>query len=147
MKRRSLVSMLAAAPLVPTAAALAQTTPAAAWSPDRPIRFVVGFAPGGSTDTAGRVIAEAITGPLGQPIVVENRTGAAGNIGSEFVARSAPDGYTYIVASIGTHATNQFLYADLPFHVVRDFAPCRLPFSADASLWCIHPFHSRTSPT
>ncbi|MBV1799761.1 tripartite tricarboxylate transporter substrate binding protein [Siccirubricoccus sp. G192] len=139
MKRRSLVSMLAAAPFLPTAAALAQTAPAAAsWSPDRPIRFVVGFAPGGSTDTAGRVIAEAITGSLGQPIVVENRTGAAGNIGSEFVARSAPDGYTYIVASLGTHATNQFLYSDLSFHVVRDFAPVSLALLSGCIL-VVHP--------
>jgi tripartite-type tricarboxylate transporter receptor subunit TctC len=125
MQRRHLVSALAALPFAPLAAARAQNA-SAAWKPDRPIRFVVGFAPGGSTDTAGRVLAEALAEPLGQPVVVENRTGAAGNIGSEFVARSAPDGYTYIVASIGTHATNQFLYPDMPFHVVRDFSPVSL---------------------
>ena len=97
-----------------------------AWRPDRPVRFIVGFAAGGSTDTSGRLVANAISGTLGQPVVVENRVGGAGNIGSEHVARSAPDGLTYVVASVGTHATNQFLYKSLPFHVANDFTPVSL---------------------
>ena len=90
------------------------------------MRFIVGFAAGGSTDTSGRLVANAISGTLGQPVVVENRVGGAGNIGSEHVARSAPDGLTYVVASVGTHATNQFLYKSLPFHVANDFTPVSL---------------------
>ena len=124
MNRRSLLRALSAAPLVPALPAAAQTTPA--WRPDRPIRFIVGFAAGGSTDTTARLVANAIGGTLGQPVVVENRVGGAGNIGSEHVARSAPDGQTFVVASVGTHATNQFLYRNLPFHVVRDFTPVSL---------------------
>jgi tripartite-type tricarboxylate transporter receptor subunit TctC len=124
MNRRSLLRALGAAPLFPVLPAFAQGTPA--WRPDRPIRFVVGFAAGGSTDTTARIVANALGSTLGQPVVVENRVGAAGNIGSEHVARSAPDGHTFVVASVGTHATNQFLYRNLPFHVVRDFTPVSL---------------------
>ena len=121
MKRRTLLPMLAAAPLLPR---LASAQPA--WTPDRPVRFVVGFAPGGSTDTTARVVAQGISAGLGQQVVVENRTGAAGNIATEFVARSAPDGHTLIVASMGSHATNAALYRNLPFDPVRDFAPVTL---------------------
>lgn len=123
MNRRSLLRAISAAPLLPMST-VAQNAPA--WRPDRPIRFIVGFAAGGSTDTTARIVANAIGGTLGQPVVVENRVGGAGNIGSEHVARSAPDGHTYVVASVGTHATNQFLYRNLPFHVVRDFTPVSL---------------------
>jgi tripartite-type tricarboxylate transporter receptor subunit TctC len=136
MRRRTMLTAFAGLPLPPAGAALAQAS--GTWKPDRPIRFVVGFAPGGSTDTAGRILAEALSGPLGQSVVVENRTGAAGNIGSEFVARSAPDGYTYVVASIGTHATNQFLYPDMAFHVVKDFAPVSLTL-LNAAVLVVHP--------
>ncbi|WP_421994479.1 Bug family tripartite tricarboxylate transporter substrate binding protein [Roseococcus sp.] len=133
MNRRAFARGLAATPFLP-ALAQAQTP----WKPDRPIRFVVGFAPGGSTDTSGRVVAEAISGLLEQPVVIENRVGAAGNIGSEFVARSAPDGYTFVVASVGTHATNQFLYRNMGFHVVRDFTPVSLVVLGGAIL-AVHP--------
>lgn len=124
MSRRTLLRALAASPLVATLPALAQTTPA--WRPERPVRFIVGFAAGGSTDTTARLVATALGDTLGQPVAVENRVGAAGNIGSEHVARSAPDGLTFVVASVGTHATNQFLYRNLSFHVVRDFTPVSL---------------------
>lgn len=116
-----------ATPILPALPAFTRTASAASgWKPERPVRFVVGFAAGGSTDTSARLIANGIAGPLGQPVVVENRVGAAGNLGSENVARSAPDGYSFVVASVGTHATNQFLYPDMPFHVVRDFTPVSL---------------------
>lgn len=133
MNRRDLARGLVAAPFLP---ALARAQ--AAWNPDRPIRFVVGFAPGGSTDSSGRVVADGISPLLGQPVVVENRVGASGNIGSEFVARSAPDGYTFVVASVGTHATNQFLFRNMGFHVVRDFTPVSLVVVAGALL-AVHP--------
>ena len=136
MQRRALLQGAAAVPLLSTMPAVAQAP--GAWRPERPIRFVVGFAAGGSTDTTARLVANAISGPLGQPVVVENRVGAAGNIGSEHVARSAPDGHTYVVASVGTHATNQFLYRDLPFNVVRDFTPVSLVLVSGA-VAVVHP--------
>ena len=138
MRRRDLVTGLAALPLLPAASALAQSQAPARWKPDRPIRFVVGFAAGGSTDTGARILAEALAAPLGQSVLVENRTGAAGNIASEHVARSAPDGYTYVVASVGTHATNQYLYPDMSFHVARDFAPVALTV-LNAAVLVVHP--------
>ena len=131
MKRRNLAAALAAAPL----AARAQTAP---WRPDKPIRLVVGFAAGGSTDISGRLVAEGIAPILGQPVVVENRVGAGGNLGSELVARSAPDGSTFVVASVGTHATNQFLYRNMGFHVVNDFTPVSLVLGGGAVL-CVDP--------
>jgi tripartite-type tricarboxylate transporter receptor subunit TctC len=140
IKRRRLLPVLAALPFIPAAATRAQQpVPAGgAWNPDRPIRFVVGFAPGGSTDTTARVVAQGITAGLGQPVVVENRTGAAGNIATEHVARSAPDGHTLVVASMGSHATNAALYRNLSFDVVRDFAPVTL-IALSACLLVVHP--------
>ncbi len=139
MQRRNLLPLLAGAPFVPLAAPWAQPAPAGpAWNPDHPIRFIVGFAPGGSTDTTARVIAQGITAALGQPVMVENRTGAASNIATEHVARSAPDGHTLVVASMGSHATNAALYRDLPFDVVRDFVPVSL-VALSACLLVVHP--------
>ena len=138
-RRRLLSSLAAAAPLLHAASARAQQAPAGpSWSPDRPVRFVVGFAPGGSTDTTARVVAQGITAGLGQPVVVENRTGAAGNVATEHVARSIPDGHTLVVASMGSHATNAALYRDLPFDVVRDFVPVSL-VALSACLLVAHP--------
>ncbi|WP_043342528.1 Bug family tripartite tricarboxylate transporter substrate binding protein [Belnapia moabensis] len=108
------------------------------WVPDRPIRLVVGFAAGGSTDTAARILAQAISPGLGQTVLVENRTGAGGNVASEAVARSAPDGQTLVMASMGTHAVNQTLYRSLPFHVARDFAPVSLMVFS-TSVVVVHP--------
>ncbi len=133
IRRRTVVQALALAPALPAAA----QTAAPAWRPDRPVRFVVGFAAGGSTDTSARLVANGLTG-LGQPVVVENRVGAAGNIGSEYVARAAPDGHTYIVASVGTHTTNQFLYPDMSFNVIRDFTPVSLVLVSGA-VAVVHP--------
>ncbi|MDO9712311.1 Bug family tripartite tricarboxylate transporter substrate binding protein [Paracraurococcus lichenis] len=120
MHRRTLLPALAGLPLLPRAAA------AQAWTPDRPIRMLVGFAAGGSTDTTARIVAQAIIPALGQSVVVENRTGAGGNVASEAGARAAPDGYTLVMASMGTHAVNQALYRTLPFHVAKDFAAVSL---------------------
>ena len=131
MNRRSALAAIAAlGPALAPAGLRAQ----GGWRPSRPVAFVVGFAPGGSTDTAGRITADAISGPLGQPVVVENRVGGAGNIASEHVARAAPDGHTFVVASVGTHATNQFLYRSMPFHVVDDFTPVSLVIESAAVL-------------
>ncbi|GGJ36167.1 Bug family tripartite tricarboxylate transporter substrate binding protein [Neoroseomonas lacus] len=83
--------------------------------PNRPIRLIVPFSAGGATDVTARVIAEQLGGSLGQPVVVENRGGAGGNIGADAVAKADPDGYTLLMATIGTAAINQYLYARMPF--------------------------------
>lgn len=94
--------------------------------PDHPITLVVPFPAGGSADISARAIAQAMQPALGQSIVVENRAGAAGNIGMGFVARSKPDGYTLGLGTIGTQTINQFLYTGLPFDAEHDFVPIAL---------------------
>jgi tripartite-type tricarboxylate transporter receptor subunit TctC len=91
--------------------------------PSRPIRLIVPFAPGGSTDIFARLIAERAQAPLGQPVVVENRAGAAGNIGAEAVARSAPDGYTLLMATTGVMAINNALYKNMTYDAAKDLEP------------------------
>ena len=118
MQRRLLLSLAAGLPLVGRAMAAPS-----AWAPTRPIRLIVPFGAGGSTDVTARLIAEALGARLGQPMVVENRAGAGGNIGSEAAARAEPDGYTLLLTTSTTHATNPALYGSLPFDVQRDFAP------------------------
>ena len=95
---------------------------AQAW-PARPIRMIVAFAPGGFTDIAARLLAERLSASLGQPVTVDNRAGAAGIIGTEAAAQSAPDGYTVLMGTISTHAMNVGLYRSLPYDPVGDFAP------------------------
>jgi tripartite-type tricarboxylate transporter receptor subunit TctC len=90
--------------------------------PTRPIKLVVSYAPGGSTDVTARVIAENLRPLLGQTVVIDNRPGAGGNIGAEAVAKSAPDGYTLLMAT-STHVTNMSLYRSLPYDFVQDLAP------------------------
>ena len=94
---------------------------AEAW-PSRPLRLVVPFAPGGTTDLLGRMVAEGLTEALGQPVVVENKAGAGGNLGAADVARAQPDGYTLMMGTPGPLAINQFVYASLPFRPDKDFA-------------------------
>lgn len=91
--------------------------------PSRPIRLVVGVPPGGTTDIVARVVGQKLGERMGQPVIVENRGGAGGNIGADLVAKSPPDGYTLFLAAIGTMAINQNLYKDMPFDTLRDFAP------------------------
>lgn len=91
--------------------------------PSRPVRVVVPFPPGGGGDFLARVTQERFAAALGQPVVVENRPGAGGIIGTEAVARAAADGYTLVLGNIGTHAINLAVYASLPYHPARDFAP------------------------
>jgi tripartite-type tricarboxylate transporter receptor subunit TctC len=96
---------------------------ASATYPDRPIRLIVPFAPGGGADTLGRMIAAALTESLGQSVVVDNRGGAGGTIGADIVAKSAPDGYTILFGSPGPLAVNPNLQSKMPYDVVKDFAP------------------------
>jgi tripartite-type tricarboxylate transporter receptor subunit TctC len=97
--------------------------PAFAQYPAKPLRLIVPFAPGGSTDIFARLIAERAQGPLGQPVVVENRAGAAGNIGAEAVVRSAPDGYTLLMATTGVMAINNALYKNMTYDAAKDLTP------------------------
>ncbi len=113
---------LAAAPLLPMAVA-AQAP--AAW-PSKPITYVVPFTPGGSTDVIGRVIAQKLGDALGQPVIVDNRPGAAGAVGAAYVAKAKPDGYTLFGGTISTHAINASLYKNLPYDPVKDFDPIAL---------------------
>ena len=107
--------MLAAAPI-----AMAQAYPS------KMIRFVVPYPPGGPLDAIARLLAEKMREGLGQQIIVENKPGAGGNLGADFVAKSAPDGYTIVMGAVATHAINPNLFAKMPFDPVRDFAPVSL---------------------
>ena len=89
--------------------------------PTRPVHLVVPYAPGGPVDLSARLVAPKLQQALGQPVVVENKPGAGGNIGADYVAKSAPDGYTLVVGAIATHAINPALYPKLPYDPVRDF--------------------------
>jgi tripartite-type tricarboxylate transporter receptor subunit TctC len=91
--------------------------------PSRPLRIVVPFAPGGSTDIFARLIAERLAAPLGQPVVVENRAGASGNIGADAVAKAPADGYTVLMATTGVMAINNALFKTMPYDAAKDFEP------------------------
>lgn len=98
-------------------------TPMAADYPTRPIRFVVPFAAGGTSDIIGRILSVRMQESLGQSLVVDNRGGAGGTIGTNIVAKADPDGYSIVLASNGTHAIVPYLYTRLPYDPIRDFAP------------------------
>ena len=91
--------------------------------PSKPIRMIVSFAAGGPTDIVARTVGAKMAEHLGQPVIVENRTGAGGNIGADLVAKAAPDGYTLLMATVSTHAINPGLYRNMPYDPVKDFAP------------------------
>lgn len=94
--------------------------------PSKPIRLVVPFAPGGSTDVVARILGAELKNELGQTVIVENRAGAGGNIGGDVVAKSAPDGYTLLLAAAGPTVINPSLYAKMPFDPIKDLAPVTL---------------------
>lgn len=121
LNRRTALAALASASLLLPLDAAAQ----ADW-PARPIKLIVGFTPGGSTDLAARILAQHLSERLGQPVVVENKPGASGNIATDFVAKAAPDGYTLMLCTIPTHAINPHLFKNLPFNHIKDFAPVSL---------------------
>src|SRR5438034_5972010 len=91
--------------------------------PTKPVRLVVPFPAGGTTDLLARAAAQKLSEAWGQQVIVDNRPGAAGNIGAELVAKAAPDGYTLLMGTVGTHAINASLYAKMPYDHVKDFAP------------------------
>jgi tripartite-type tricarboxylate transporter receptor subunit TctC len=94
--------------------------------PTKPMRMVVTFTPGGAPDIIARILGERFTASWGQPVIIDNKPGSGGNIGSDFVAKSAPDGHTLVVGTVGTHSINGSLYAKMPYDMVKDFAPVSL---------------------
>jgi tripartite-type tricarboxylate transporter receptor subunit TctC len=121
MTRRNLL----AAVVVVACAALAPAAHAQAW-PSKPIRIVVPFAAGGTTDILARALAPELQKALGQPVVVDNKPGAGGNIGAAEVAKAPGDGYTFLMGTVGTHGINAALYPKLPYRPVEDFVPVTL---------------------
>src|SRR5687767_8096961 len=126
--RIALILILAALPLI----SAAQPYPA------KPVRIIVNFPAGGVADVYARIIGAKVQEAWGQPVVVENRTGAGGNIGAEAVAKSAPDGYTLNMSAIGPHAVNVSLFSKMPYDPVKDFAAIALVLEAEGLL-VVHP--------
>ena len=106
----------------------AMSMPAVAQSawPTKPVRIVVPFAPGGTTDILARAVAPELTKAFGQPFIVDNRAGAGGNVGADLVAKSPGDGYTLLMGTVGTHGINKSLYSKMPYDPQKDFAPITL---------------------
>ena len=117
--RRRVAGLMVAAAVV---AALPFAPARAQGYPDKPIRFVVPYPPGGGTDVIARIVQERFSVLLGQSVIIENRGGAAGSLGSDVVAKSAPDGYT-VLFTLSSHTINPSIYPKLPFNTVRDFEP------------------------
>ena len=113
----------AAALLLALAPGLSAGPAVAADYPEKPVRLVVPFPPGGGADNLARLIMPRVAQSLGKPIVIENKPGAGGNVGAEYAARAAPDGYTLLYGTNGTHAINASLYREMRFDPVKDFAP------------------------
>jgi tripartite-type tricarboxylate transporter receptor subunit TctC len=119
-------------------AALALSAPASAQGyPAKPVRYVIPMSPGSGADTIGRIVTGGMSQALGQQVVIDNRTGAAGNIGAELAAKAAPDGYTVFQASM-THAVNATLYTNLAYDLTRDFAAVTL-IATSPSIVVVHP--------
>lgn len=127
LPRRTLLSLgtsgLAAVLCGLTLAHTASTAHAADAYPNKPVKLIVPFAAGGSTDIVARVIAEGLRSTLGQPVVVDNKAGAGGLIGTESIAQAAPDGYTIGMATVSTHGSNPAIFRKLPYDPIKDFAP------------------------
>jgi len=119
-RRTFLLSLASAAATAPLRRARAASYP------ERPLTLIVPFAPGGSTDILARIVADHLSQALHQPVIVENRSGASGNIGTAAVARAAADGYTLLFNTMSVHTMNHALFADMPFDGVNDFAPITL---------------------
>jgi len=131
LKRRTLLAALATS----ITATLPGAVVAQAGSyPNKPIRIIVPFAVGGIADTFGRTIGIKLTEAWGQPVVIDNRTGAGGNIGADLVAKAPPDGYTLVMGNNGTHAVNVSLFKTIPFDPIKDFVPVAHVLEAEGLL-------------
>ena len=135
-KRRPAVLAVAVALIAPSS--FVPTSFAQDGYPSRPIRMIVPFPPGGSTDVLGRIVAEELRAAFGQPVVVENKPGAGGNIGGELAAKSPPDGHTLLMAAAGPTVINPSLYARMPYDPARDLAPVSLLVN-DHNVMAVHP--------
>lgn len=120
MKRRQAGLLLATFALAASTFAVAQNYP------DKPIKLIVPYPPGASTDVTARLIGQKVSATLGQPVVVENRSGASGNIGTDFVSKAPADGYTFMLGTDATHAANTHLVANASFNPLNDFTPLAL---------------------
>src|SRR5438445_5753332 len=129
MIRAFLRAALAGALALGALAAVAQSVD---W-PTKPVKFIVPFPPGGSVDPLARMLGVRLANSLGQPFIIENKTGASGSIGTAFVAKSAPDGYTYVFV-FDTHAVNPALIPDLAFDTLKDLAPVMLVGTAPMAI-------------
>jgi tripartite-type tricarboxylate transporter receptor subunit TctC len=118
--------------------AAATTLAEAANYPDRPITVVVGFPPGGASDILARILTDKLSKLLGQPVIVDNRPGAGGNVAGELVAHAAPDGYTLLIGNNAILATNASLYSNIGFDAVKDFAPISL-IGTQANVLVVNP--------
>lgn len=123
---------------------LAPITALAQAYPTKPVKIVVTIGPGSSADILARVVAEELSKRLAQPVLVENKPGAGGNIAAALVAKSAPDGYTLLMATISTHAINAALYPSIPFDPIKDFAPVSL-LAANPNVLVVHPSQAANS--
>jgi len=132
MKRIAAFTVVAAAGLLAFLPAQAQQFPS------KPIRIVVPFAPGGTSDILARALGPGITQTWGQPVIVENRTGANGNVGADYVVKSAPDGYTMLLSDVGALAINPSVYANMPYDPVKDFSPIVM-VSYSPHVLAVHP--------
>jgi tripartite-type tricarboxylate transporter receptor subunit TctC len=132
MRHRKLIGLLAGVTLI-----LPGITSAAEVYPTRPIHFIVPYPPGGGTDIVGRLLGEKLSASLKQPIIVDNRGGAGGVLGTEVAARAVPDGYTLLLAP-SSHVINPSIYAKLPYDTLKDFAPITMVASA-AILMAVNP--------
>jgi tripartite-type tricarboxylate transporter receptor subunit TctC len=138
MPHRSRLTAALSCALLSSFAAAAASQNNAQDYPNRPVRWIVPFAPSGPTDLMSRAVAEKLSQRMGQQFVVDNRSGAGGNIGAEVVSKSAPDGYTLMIGHVGTHAINATLYPKLGFDPVNDFTPITLIATLPLAL-VIHP--------
>ncbi len=125
ISRRRSVATVAAVTLACTFVVLASAHAQGVW-PTKPVRIVVPFAPGGTTDILARALVPDLSRAFGQQFIVDNRAGAGGNVGAEIVARAPGDGYTLLMGTVGTHGINRALYAKLPYDPIKDFAPVTL---------------------
>jgi len=132
MRRRDFITLLGGAMMLPAASA-----GAAEPFPTRPMRLIVPYPPGGGTDIVGRVLGQKLHESLGQPVIIDNRGGAGGTLGTAIAAKAAPDGYTLVLVPT-SHVINPSIYARLPYDTARDFAPITMVASA-AILMAVHP--------
>src|SRR5688572_18187966 len=138
LDRRTVLRAIAAGLVVPAGGAVhAQATGTGTW-PNKPIRYIVPFAAGGTTDILARVVGERLGAALGQTIVVDNKPGQGGSAGAAELARSAPDGYTIGGGTISSHAINATLYEKLPYDPVTSFAPITL-YATQPNVLLLHP--------